>query len=117
MDSLNEYVLGFVKEKVSKSHILKDKFKKEILHDKFQRIKDIKNTEKDLETRLQRIQKEMDNIENNIVEMKISKGLGVKDESIVIKIFRDMEKNLKVEKFFMKILKNRLMIWDRIKTG
>ena len=88
MDSLNEYVLDFVKEKVSKSNILKDKFKKEVLEDKFQKMKDIKETEKYLETRLQRIQKEIESIENNIVEMEISKGLGKIDENIVNKIIQ-----------------------------
>tara|TARA_B100000780_G_C20878277_1_gene349362 strand:- start:398 stop:580 length:183 start_codon:yes stop_codon:yes gene_type:complete len=60
MDSLNEYVLGFVKEKVSQSNILKDNFKKEILEDKFQRMKDIKETEKQYENKIQKLQKEID---------------------------------------------------------
>ena len=86
MDSLNEYVLDFVKEKVSKSHLLKDKFKKEVMEDKFQKMIDIKETEKKLENKIQRIQKEIEDIENNIVDLEVQKGLGEKDAKIVDKI-------------------------------
>ena len=85
MDSLNEYVLGVVKEKVSKSHILKEKFKKEILEDKFHKMKDIKETEKQYENKIQKLQKEIDEIENNIVDMEVSK-VGMKDTTLIDKI-------------------------------
>ena len=41
-----------------------------------------------MEVKLQRIQKDIDDIENNIVEMEVSKGLGKIDESIVKKIIQ-----------------------------
>ena len=108
MDSLNEYVLDFVKEKVSKSNILKDKFKKEVLEDKFQKMKDIKETEKYLETRLQRIQKEIESIENNIVEMEISKGLGKIDENIVNKIIQRYGEELESRKVLYEDLEKQI---------
>ncbi len=88
MDSLNEYVLGFVKDTVGKSYILKEKFKNEILDKKFQRMKDIKETEKKLEQRIQRLQGDIESIENNIVELEVDVGLGKKEKSIVDKIIK-----------------------------
>jgi hypothetical protein len=108
MDALNEYVLGFVKEKVSKSHILKDKFKKEILEDKFQRMKDIQGTEKSLELKLQRIQKEIEDIENNIVEMEVSKGLGKVDKSIVSKIVKRYGEELESRKVLYESIEKQI---------
>ena len=98
MDSLNEYVLEFVKEKVSKSHILKEKFKVEVLEEKFQRMKDIEGTEKNLELKLQTIQKQIDDTENNIVEMYVKKSSGDMDESIVNKIIQRYGEELESKK-------------------
>ena len=98
MDSLNEYVLDFVKDKVSKSNILKDKFKNEILEDKFQKMKDIKETEKSLEMKLQTIQKQIEDVENNIVEIQVSKVLGTTDENIVGKIIQRLSEELENKK-------------------
>ena len=100
MDSLNDYVVGFVKDRVSKSNILKDKFKKEVLEDKFQKMKDIQKTEKDLETKLQRIQREIDHIEDQVVEMEISKGLGKKDKNIVSKVIKRFGEELENRKVY-----------------
>ena len=50
MDSLNEYVLDFVKEKVTNQSI-KDKFKKEGMKTKNQKMKNIKDTEKKLKSK------------------------------------------------------------------
>ena len=82
MDSLNEFVMTYVKDKVSKSHILKEKFKREIMDDKFQRMKDIKETEKKLEIKLQKIQSEIESIENNIAEVEVAKGLGKQQSNV-----------------------------------
>lgn len=88
MDSLNEYVINFVKERVSKSNILKEKFKTEVMNDKFQRVKDIKETEKKLEIKLQKIQSDIDNIENNIAEVEVAKGLGKQQSNVANKIIK-----------------------------
>ena len=86
MDSFNEYVLGFVKEKVSQSHILKENFKKEVMQEQFERRTNIAETEKNLEKKVQRLQKDIETIEDNIVEMEIQKGMGEKDSNVVEKI-------------------------------
>ena len=74
--------MTYVKDKVSKSHILKEKFKREIMDDKFQRMKDIKETEKKLEIKLQKIQSEIESIENNIAEVEVAKGLGKQQSNV-----------------------------------
>ena len=86
MDSFNEYVLGFVKDKVSKSQILKENFKKEVMQEQYEKRTNIKETEKNLEKKIQKLQKEIENIEDNIVELEIDKGMGVKDSNVVDKI-------------------------------
>ncbi len=86
MDSFNEYVLGFVKDKVSKSHILKENFKKEVMQEQYEKRTNIKETEKNLEKKIQKLQKEIENIEDNIVEIEIQKGMGEKDSNVVDKI-------------------------------
>ena len=94
MDSLNQYVMDFVKDKVSKSHILKEKFKNEIMEDKFQKMKDLKETEKRLEQRLQRLQKDIESIEDNIADLEVQIGLGKKDRNIVQRIITRYEEEL-----------------------
>ena len=94
MDSLNDYVMDFVKERVSKSHLLKEKFRKEIMDDKFQKMKDIKEIEKKLEQKIQRFQNDIDSIENNIVELEVQKGLGERPKNIVQKIITRYEEEL-----------------------
>ncbi len=108
MDSLNEYVLNFVKDKVSKSVLLKEKFKKEVMEDKFQKMKDIKETEKKLENQLQKIQIEIERIENNIVEMEVSKGLGKQDEKIVDKIIKRYGDELEQRNDYYKEIENQI---------
>ena len=82
MDSLNEYVMTYVKDRVSKSNILKEKFKTEVMDNKFQKMKDIKETEKKLEIKLQTIQSEIESIENNIAEVEVAKGLGKQQSNV-----------------------------------
>ncbi len=86
MDSFNKYVLDFVKDKVSKSHLLKENFKKEVMQEQFERRNNIQETERNLERKIQKLQKEIENIEDNIVELEIDKGMGVKDSNVVDKI-------------------------------
>ena len=86
MDSFNEYVLEFVKDKVSKSNILKENFKKEVMQEQYEKRTNIQETEKKLEKKVQRLQKEIEGIEDSIVEVEIQKGLGEKDKNVVDKI-------------------------------
>ena len=86
MDMTNDYVLDTVVSIVKKSNILKEKFKTDILDAKFSKQKDIKQEEKRLENKCQRIQKTIENVENNIVDLEVEVGLGKREEKIVKKI-------------------------------
>ena len=101
MDSFNEYVLDFVKDKVSKSHILKENFKKEVMQEQFERRNNIQETEKNLERKIQKLQKEIENIEDNIVELEIDKGMGVKDSNVVDKILSRYGEELENRKILL----------------
>ena len=59
MDRTNEYVLDRVKEVVGNSNTLKDKFKTDVLDDIFGKRKDLKETEKRLERKTERLQLDM----------------------------------------------------------
>ena len=99
MDLLNEYVLNFVKDTVSKSHLLKEKFKVDILQDKLQRMKDVKETENKLEAKVQRLQKEIEHIEDNIADLQVASGLGQRDKRVADKV---------IERYFQQLETTRL---------
>jgi len=63
-------------------------------------MKDIQKTEKGLETKLQRIQREIDHIEDQVVEMEISKGLGKKDKNVVSKVIKRFGEELENRKVY-----------------
>jgi len=86
MDMTNEYVLNQVMGIVKKSSILKEKFKSDVLDAKFSKEKDIKAEEKKLENKVQRIQKTIEQVENNIVDLEVEVGLGKREKRIVDKI-------------------------------
>ena len=88
MDALNEYVLNYVKDKVSKSALLKERFKSEVLEEKNERTKNSKEIEKKLQKRAIELQGEIERIEDNIVELEVSKGLGKQDAKLVDKIIQ-----------------------------
>ena len=88
MDALNEYVLNYVKDKVSKSALLKERFKSEVLEEKNEQTKNSKEIEKKLQKRAIELQGEIERIEDNIVELEVSKGLGKQDTKLVDKIIQ-----------------------------
>ena len=88
MDMTNNYVLDSVVEMVKKSNILKERFKSDVLDAKFTKQKNIKDEEKRLEKKCQRIQKTIENVENSIVDLEVDVGLGKREESIVRKIIQ-----------------------------
>ena len=98
LDETNNYVLEFVKDIVSQSSILKEKYKTEVLDKKESKVKDIKEEEKRLEKKIQRLQKSIERIENNIVEMEVQKGLGVKDENVIRKVISRFNQELEDNK-------------------
>ena len=79
MDLLNDYVLNYVKDRVSKSHLLKDKFKKDIMEEHSKKISDLKDNEKFLENKVQTIVNQIDNMENQIVELEFDVRSGKMD--------------------------------------
>ena len=94
MDATDNIILDRVKEVVSDSHILREKTKQSVLDSKSQIEQNIVGERERLEDKCQRIQKTIDNIENQIVEMEMEKTLGKKDESIAKKIIGRFEQEL-----------------------
>ena len=70
MDLFNQYVIDFVKDRVSKSNLLKDRFKKDVMEKHSKDMSNIKETEKYLEKKVQLVIKEIDSMENGIVELE-----------------------------------------------
>lgn len=98
MDRTNEYVLDRVKEVVGNSNTLKDKFKTDVLDDIFGKRKDLKETEKRLERKTERLQLDMATIENNIAELEVDVGLGKRDKGLVDKIITKYADELTIRK-------------------
>ena len=98
MDRTNEYVLGRVVEIVGKSDVLKSKFRTDVLDDVFGKRKNLKETEKRLERKTERLQLDMENIENNIAELEVDVGLGKRDRGLVDKIIKKYADELTIRK-------------------
>jgi len=98
MDRINEYVLDRVKEVVGNSNTLKDKFRTDVLDDIFGKRKDLKDTEKRLERKTERLQLDLETIENNIAELEVDVGLGKRDRGLVDKIIKKYADELTIRK-------------------
>jgi len=98
MDRTNEYVLDRVVELVGKSDVLKSKFRTDVLDDVFGKRKDLKETEKRLERKTERLQLDMETIENNIAELEVDVGLGKRDRGLVDKIIKKYADELTIRK-------------------
>jgi len=94
MDKLDEYVLGSVKSSVKQSNILKEKFKTDVMNQKKSRESDIKKEVKFLEDKVQTVQKTIEELENNIVDLEVEKSTGNRDKNVVQKIISRMETEL-----------------------
>ena len=94
MDRTDNIILDRVKKVVSDSHILREKTKQSVLDSKSQIEQNIVGERERLEDKCQRIQKTIDNIENQIVELEMEKTLGKKDESVAKKIIGRFEQEL-----------------------
>ena len=79
------------------SILLKEKTKKEVLDKKNQIEEDIIGERQSLEDKCQRIQKNIDNIENQIVDLEVEIGLGKKEKSIAQKIISRYEDELQIQ--------------------
>ena len=94
MDRTDNIILDRVKKVVSDSHILREKTKQSVLDSKSQIEQNIVGERERLEDKCQRIQKTIDNIENQIVELEMEKTLVKKDESVAKKIIGRFEQEL-----------------------
>ena len=94
MESTDKFILDRVKEVVSDSNLLKENTKKAVLSEK-KKIESEYVAERDsIEEKIQRIQRQIDNIENNIVDLEVEKGMGKKEERIVNKVISRYESEL-----------------------
>ena len=59
---------------------IKEKTKKEVIDEKNKVESDYLNEREKIENKIQRIQKQIDSIENNIVDLELEKGLGKREE-------------------------------------
>ena len=94
MDATDRTILERVKQVASNSVLLKEKTKTEILDRKSQVEGDIIGQRNRLEDKGQRIQREIDNIENQIADLEVDAGLGKRERSVVTKIIRRYEQAL-----------------------
>lgn len=98
MDRTNEYVLGRVVEIIGKSDVLKSKFRTDVLDDVFGKRKNLKDTEKRLERKTEKLQLDMETIENNIADLEVDVGLGKRDRGLVDKIIKKYADELTIRK-------------------
>ena len=94
MDKTNNYVLESVMSSVQQSNILKERFKTDVMNQKKSKEDDIKKHIKFLENKCQSIQKIIDELENNIVDLELDKTTGKRDKNVVDKIIQRMEVEL-----------------------
>ena len=94
MDETDKLVMNLVKETVRNSNILKEQTKKEVLKKKNLLEENIVDARQKLEDKGQRIQKQIDLIENQIVDLEMEKVLGKRSESVVAKILGRYEEEL-----------------------
>ena len=97
MDKTDKVIMDRVKKIVSNSYILKEETKRSVLDRKNQIEENIIGERNKLEEKCQRIQKNIDNIENQIVDLEVEIGLGKKEKSIAQKIISRYENELKIQ--------------------
>ena len=94
MESTDKFILDRVKEVVSDSNLLKENTKKAVLSEKKKIESEYVEERDSIEEKIQRIQRQIDNIENNIVDLEVEKGMGKKEERIVNKVISRYESEL-----------------------
>ena len=94
MDLTDELVLGLVRNTVSNSSLLKEKFKEDVMKQKKNSDKEIEEDRRRIENSIQRLQTEIENTENQIVDLEVDIGLGKRDQNIVKKIISRFEEEL-----------------------
>lgn len=94
MDETDNLVMTLVRDTVRESSILKEETKKEVMSKKNMLEENIVDARQKLEDKGQRIQKQIDMIENQIVELEFEKGMGKRSENVVLKILGRYEDEL-----------------------
>ena len=110
MDKTNDMIVKLVKETVRDSNLLKETYKKQVLETKGKSDKEIEKKTKKIEDSLQRIQYNIDNFENQIVELEIEKSTGDRSKSLIDKMIKryseELESNHERYKLLEKDLEN-----------
>ena len=117
MDMMNDFVVDLVKDRVSKSHILKEKFKKEILENN-QQLADIKEKEKELEKQSVSITKDLENMETSLVDVEFEVRSGGMEQKMGSRLIGKFKKEIEnkyltlkdIEKEIDDLGKNRLWL-------
>jgi len=108
MDKTDKAILDIIKKTVSDSSMLKEQFKKDVLSQKTNNEKGVAKKRKLLEKKGQRIQKQIDTIENNVVTLEVDKGLGKREANLVDKIIGKYEKELESQHTEYKLVEEEL---------
>lgn len=97
MDATDIAISDRVKQVVSNSVLLKEQTKKELLDKQSQVKADVEAQRFRLEEKCQRIQREIENIENQIVDLEVDAGLGKRDRNVVRKVISRYEQALEMQ--------------------
>lgn len=131
MDETDKLIMSLVKDTVRDSSILKEETKREVLERKNLVEKDIAAERNRLEDKCQRIQRQVDTLENQIVELEVDRTLEKRSESVINKILSRYEEELERQNSEYLSVENELtqldenLIWvdwvkqfsDRINTN
>ena len=96
MEKTDSELLKLIKETVSDSSILKEKFKTQVLGKKDLKEEELEERRKSIEDKIQRIQSEIENIEERLVELIVSSNLGQREKKLSEKITKRYEKELEL---------------------
>ncbi len=108
MDKTDDAILRIIKKTVSDSSLLKEQFKKDVLSQKASNEKEVAKKRKLLEKKGQRIQKQIETAENNIVTLEVDKGLGKREANLVDKIINKYEHELEAQHSEYKLVEQEL---------
>lgn len=112
MDATDDAILDRVKGVVLNSAYLKEQTKRAVLQKKSEVESDIELERARLEDKCQRIQREIENIENQIVDLEVDAGLGKRDLRVVEKIVRRFEEALKLQHKEYELVESELELLD-----
>ena len=94
MDMTDQYLTQKITEVVQNSHILKDKFKEEVLSKKFEKDQDLNLREKKLEKKCRSLNSKMESTYSNIVTMETDLMQGRREEKITKGIIKSLNQEL-----------------------